>query len=81
MKLPRDISGADLVKALARLAYQPTRQKGSHVRLSTLQNGEHHVTVPLHNELRVGTLAAILDEVAGHFEIDRDELLKRLFGP
>jgi predicted RNA binding protein YcfA (HicA-like mRNA interferase family) len=35
MRLPRDLSGSQLIKALKRLGYQPTRQTGSHVRLTT----------------------------------------------
>jgi predicted RNA binding protein YcfA (HicA-like mRNA interferase family) len=54
MKLPRDVSGSDLAKALRRLGYENTRQTGSHLRLTTAQNGEHHLTVPLHNPLKVG---------------------------
>lgn len=80
MRLPRNLSGADLIKALGRLGYQPTRQRGSHVRLTTEQNGRHDVTVPQHDPLRVGTLAAILRDVAAHFGISRDELVSRLFG-
>jgi predicted RNA binding protein YcfA (HicA-like mRNA interferase family) len=45
MKLPRNLSGDDLIKALARLGYTLTRQRGSHVRLTTIQNGKHDVTV------------------------------------
>jgi hypothetical protein len=40
----------------------------------------HHLTVPAHDPLKVGTLAAILGDVAAHLEIERDELLRRLFG-
>ncbi len=79
MKLPRDLSGDDLAKALRKLGYQITRQTGSHLRLTTQQNGEHHVTLPLHNPMRVGTLGGILGDVANHFQITRDELLQRLF--
>jgi predicted RNA binding protein YcfA (HicA-like mRNA interferase family) len=78
MKLPRDVSGADLVKALRALGYKVTRQTGSHLRLMTTEGGEHHVTIPKHDSLRVGTLAAILDAVATHFELSRDELLKKI---
>ena len=46
MKLPRDLSGDDLAAALRKLGYQITRQAGSHMRLTTQQNGQHHVTVP-----------------------------------
>jgi hypothetical protein len=38
------------------------------------------VTVPNHESLKLGTLAGILSDVAAHFQITRDELLKRLFG-
>ena len=79
MRLPRDLTGDDLIKALSRLGYLPTRQRGSHVRLTTNQNGNHDVTVPRSNPLRVGTLSAILLDVAGHFGLSRDELLTRLF--
>ena len=79
MKLPRNLSGGELIKALARLGYTPTRQRGSHVRLTTQQNGEHHITVPNHDAIRVGTLSAILQDVSAHFEISRDKLMKRLF--
>jgi predicted RNA binding protein YcfA (HicA-like mRNA interferase family) len=80
MKLPRDLSGAQLAKALERVGYSATRQTGSHLRLTTASPSEHHVTIPLHDPLRVGTLAAILADIAAHHEIGRDELLKSLFG-
>jgi predicted RNA binding protein YcfA (HicA-like mRNA interferase family) len=79
MRLPRNLSGDDLIKALARLEYAPTRQRGSHVRLTTSQNGKHDVTVPRSDPLRIGTLSGILRDVAAHFAITRDELLQRLF--
>lgn len=60
MRLPRDISGAELVKRLERLGYRTSRQTGSHIRLTCDKPQPHHVTVPNHNPLRVGTLAAII---------------------
>ena len=80
MRLPRDLSGAELAKALARLGYQLTRQTGSHMRLTDQSIPRHHVTVPVHDPLKVCTLAAILGDVAAHLKIDRAELLQRLFG-
>lgn len=53
MKLPRDLTGVELSKRLARLGYTVTRQTGSHLRLTSGQHGEHHVTVPRHDPLRV----------------------------
>ena len=38
MKLPRDLTGLQLVKILEALGYQVTRQTGSHIRLTTTQN-------------------------------------------
>ncbi len=64
---------------MAVLGYTVTRQTGSHMRLTTLERGEHHVTIPKREPLRVGTLAGILADVAAHFELTRDELLARLF--
>lgn len=80
MRLPRDLSGADLIRALESFGYAVSRQSGSHIRLTTLRGGEHHVTVPRHDHLRVGTLNAILSDVADHAGLTRDELLVRLFG-
>jgi predicted RNA binding protein YcfA (HicA-like mRNA interferase family) len=80
MRLPRDLSGNDLAQALRKLGYQVTRQTGSHVRLTTTERGEHHLTVPGHNPLRVGTLSGILADVAEHFGLSREELAARLFG-
>lgn len=51
MKLPRDLTGVELTKRLARLGYAVTRQTGSHLRLTSDQQGEHHVTVPRHDPL------------------------------
>lgn len=79
-RLPRDVTGESLAKALSRLGYVATRQTGSHLRLTTEERGEHHVTVPRHDPLRVGTLAGILAEVGAHFDITRDEIIERLFG-
>jgi len=78
MRLPRDLSGADLVKRLERLGYVATRQTGSHLRLSIQSDGEHHVTIPNHDLLRVGTLGTILASVAAHLGMSREELLRRL---
>lgn len=79
MRLPRDLSGTDLSKALRKLGYQTTRQTGSHMRLTTTEHGEHHLTIPNHASLRVGTLGAILAEVANHFQTSREDLIKKLF--
>nr|WP_207161430.1 type II toxin-antitoxin system HicA family toxin [Rhabdochromatium marinum] len=78
--MPRDLSGQDLIKRLERLDYQPTRQTGSHVRLTTHRDGQHHVTIPKHDPLRIGTLSSILNCVAAHHGLSRTELLELLEG-
>jgi hypothetical protein len=50
------------------------------MRLTTSERGEHHVTIPAHATLRLGTLAGIVGDVASHFDLSRDELARRLFG-
>jgi predicted RNA binding protein YcfA (HicA-like mRNA interferase family) len=79
VKLPRDVSGLELARALESLGYRTTRQTGSHLRLMTTEGGEHHITIPSHPELRLGTLAAILNDVAEHFGTTRDAVAKRIF--
>jgi predicted RNA binding protein YcfA (HicA-like mRNA interferase family) len=80
MRLPRDLSGSDLAQTLRKLGYSITRQSGSHLRLTTHERGEHHLTIPQHAPLRIGTLSAILADVAAHFELSRGQLLEKLFG-
>ena len=70
--------GADLQRALQKLGYQATRQRGSHVRVSTNVNGEHHEVVPLHNPIKVKTLSGILKSVASHHEVSMQDLLEML---
>lgn len=79
MRLPRDVSGEELAKLLARYGYQVTRQTGSHLRLTTTLGGEHHITVPLHNPLKAGTLSGILTDVANHVKVPKEALVRELF--
>ncbi len=78
MKLPRDCSGTNLAKALGKLGYTIVRQDGSHIRLTTAERGEHHMTIPAHSPLKVGLLSALLKDVAGHHACTLEELLARL---
>jgi predicted RNA binding protein YcfA (HicA-like mRNA interferase family) len=80
MRLPRDIRGNELIKYLKPYGYVISRQTGSHIRLSTIQKGEHHITIPNHSPLKVGTLSAIIADVALHFGLSKQELLQELFG-
>jgi predicted RNA binding protein YcfA (HicA-like mRNA interferase family) len=81
VRLPRDLNGRELAALLHRhYGYDIVRQTGSHLRLTTTVKGEHRVTVPAGGPLRVGTLAAVLAEVAAHHGIGRAELEETLFG-
>ncbi len=81
MRLPRDLSGARLATLLRRFGYEQTRQTGSHLRLTTTVRGhEHHVTIPSHDSLRIGTLSGILDDVAEYLGASRDGVAEELFG-
>ena len=78
MRLPRDLTGAQLVRALGKLDYKATRQTGSHVRLTCEAPAPHHVTVPLHDPLRIGTLASILSAVAEAHGLTREALQAKI---
>ena len=80
MKLPRDMGGEELAALLGRYGYKITRQTGSHIRLTSTSKGfEHHITIPRHKPLRVGTLSSIVNEIATYLEIERQKLLRELF--
>ena len=80
MKLPRDMGGEELAALLDKYGYKITRQTGSHIRLTSTSKGfDHHITIPRHKPLRVGTLSSIVNEIADYLEIERQKLLKELF--
>ena len=80
-RLPRNLDADELIRRLLRYDYEVSRQTGSHLRLVRTVDGEaHRVTVPKHRPLRVGTLNAILSEIATHLNIGKDELMQKLFG-
>ena len=73
MKRPRDVSGLSLVNALRVLGYAVDRQRGSHIRVTTQQDGEHHEVVPSHNPIKIGTLSSILKSIAAHHKLTVEE--------
>ena len=78
MKLPRDVSGTSLLMSLRRLGYEAVRRRGSHVRITTQVNGEHHEVVPLHNPIKAKTLSSILKSVGRHHGMSVEDLLQLL---
>jgi predicted RNA binding protein YcfA (HicA-like mRNA interferase family) len=79
MKIPRDLSGEQLVRLLRKLDYRIVRQKGSHIRLTTDEPNEHHLTIPNHDPIKLGTLNGILFDIAEHKQLTKEELLTLLF--
>ena len=80
MKIPRDINSDKLIKLLDKFGYSITRQTGSHVRLtSSLKGKEHHITIPDQKSLKVGTLSNIIGDIAEYLEIEKKDLLTKLF--
>lgn len=78
-KIPRDITGYELSKIIGQFGYQISRQTGSHMRLTTIENGIHHVTIPTHNPLKISTLSNILSDIADHFQLSKKDILEKLF--
>jgi predicted RNA binding protein YcfA (HicA-like mRNA interferase family) len=76
MKVPRDLSGEELAKALCRhWGYQLVHQRGSHIILQTEKPSHQRVSVPAHKFVRIGTLNSILRSVAHHKGVDRETIL------
>jgi predicted RNA binding protein YcfA (HicA-like mRNA interferase family) len=69
-KLPI-LSGADVVKALGRLGFEQVRQRGSHVVMSSCVGGGQGAVVPMHREVKLGTLSGILRQA----QVGQDEFL------
>lgn len=66
-KLPI-LSGAEIIRMLERLGFEQVRQRGSHV---VLRRGDVGCVVPLHKEVKTGTLAGLLRQAG----VTIDELL------
>lgn len=78
MKLPRDLTGDDLLRGLKRIGYALERQAGSHMILKCDSPRPHSVTVPNHKPIKIGTLSSILHEVALQRSLSVEGLLKVL---
>ena len=78
MKIPRNVNGLQLVKALRAFGYAVDRQKGSHIRMTTQLDGENHGVVPCHHPIKTGTLSGILKRIAAHHGLSIEELLEKL---
>ena len=79
MKIPKDLNAREFIKILEKLDYYPTRQTGSHIRLSNNFDPQHHITIPNHRPLKIGTLNSILKELSQVRSVDKSEIIKQLF--
>ena len=78
MKLPRDLSGAELIKLLCKhFGYRRVNQEGSHVILETSDPRQHRISIPDHAPLRIGTLNAILRAIASAKGVEKEDILRR----
>ncbi|MGE0770439.1 MAG: type II toxin-antitoxin system HicA family toxin [Cyclobacteriaceae bacterium] len=80
MRLPRNLSAQELIKALGKIGYEVTRQKGSHIRVTSNFPTQHHVTIPNHDPLKIGTLSAILNDIAQARNATKEQIARELFG-
>lgn len=71
MKLPRDLSGTEIVKAFQRLGFAVVRQEGSHIRM---QRGATRITIPNHKAIAPKTLQSILRQASVTIEDLREAL-------
>ena len=71
-KLPR-ISGPECLRALQQLGFAQVRQRGSHV---VMRRGDRGCVVPMHREMKVGTLHGVLKQAG----VDADDFIAALRG-
>lgn len=75
-KIPRNLSAKKLINNLGKWQYKISRKRGDHIRLtSNFMGYKHHITIPNHNPIKVGTLNAILKDIASYLKINKDDLL------
>jgi len=79
MRIPRDIGGEEFAKLLKSFGYEITRQTGSHIRLTSIVGKEHHITIPNHKPLKIGTLSNILKDIADHLRMSKSELINKIW--
>ena len=73
-KLPR-ISSREAIRSLERLGFEQIRQTGSHIVMKKeTEKGEIGCVVPVHRELKIGTLSGILKQA----QVTVEEFIDRL---
>lgn len=77
MKLPRDLSGIQIINSLLRIGYVAIRKTGSHVRLA---KGKMRITIPDHGDVKPGTLKQIIRDLVIQLELNEDDVIELLTG-
>jgi predicted RNA binding protein YcfA (HicA-like mRNA interferase family) len=73
------VSGKKLIKALQKIDYNVIRQKGSHIQMQLeSEQGIHTITIPLHDEITLGTLNDIVGKVSLWTGINKRALIERI---
>ena len=76
MKIPRGLSGRELVQILTKnLDYKMIHERGSHIVLETSEPSHHRIAIPDHKALRIGTLNAIVRAVAQHKGTPKEDIV------
>jgi len=79
MKLPRDLSGTQLIQLLCKdFEDRRVNREGSHVILETSDPRQHRISIPDHAPLRIGTLNAILRAIARAKGLEKEDILRHL---
>lgn len=76
--LPRGLSGRQLMRLAEKLGYQFRRGSGSHI-VMTISAGGHHICIPDHKELSIGTLNDIINDIAQQLQLSKQEVVTQLF--
>jgi predicted RNA binding protein YcfA (HicA-like mRNA interferase family) len=76
VKIPRDLPGREIVKALCRhWDYRQVHQEGSHIILQTDIPTHQRIPIPDHGAVRIGTLNSIIRMVAAHKHVTKQQVL------
>ncbi len=67
----RRLSGSDIVRILRGFGFEQVSQRGSHAKLRRIVGGRKETLhVPMHGELRSGTLLAIYRQAAEYVSVE-----------
>jgi predicted RNA binding protein YcfA (HicA-like mRNA interferase family) len=79
MKLPRNVSDNELIKFLQKIGDFISRQKGNLQLSCNLPSGEHLITIPNQDPIKMGTLSSILSDISQAHKISKQELINKIF--